>query len=123
MSSERAHDRSACSPSEGLALDRLVLSPEHTKLVGEILRQHVPDLQVRVFGSRAAGKPKPFSDLDLLLMSRQPVGVRCLALLAEAFSESDLPFKVDLLDWSATEPSFRERLLPGSIIVQREKAA
>jgi hypothetical protein len=30
-----------------------------------------------------------------------------MALLREAFSESDLSFKVDLLDWSRVAPTFR----------------
>jgi type I restriction enzyme S subunit len=91
-------------------------------MVRDILQQHVPHLEVRAFGSRAGEKPKPFSDLDLMVLTRQPIDVRRWALLAEAFSESDLPFKVDVLDSSAIPSSFRERLLRGSIIVQQSEA-
>jgi predicted nucleotidyltransferase len=72
--------------------------------VREILRAHVPHLQVRVFGSRAGGTPKPFSDLDLLILTQTPLDVRRSALLAEAFTESDLPFKVDVLDGGTIDP-------------------
>jgi hypothetical protein len=38
--------------------------------------------------------------------------------LADAFAESDLPFKVDLVDASTATPSFRTRVLAESLIVQ-----
>jgi len=35
---------------------------------------------------------------------------RQLAVLATAFTESDLPIKVDLLDWNSTNPEFQRRI-------------
>ena len=31
-----------------------------------------------------------------------------MSALAEDFSESDLPWKVDVVDWSTTNPDFRK---------------
>jgi hypothetical protein len=31
-----------------------------------------------------------------------------MILLRDAVSESELPFRVDFLDWAATSPSFRQ---------------
>jgi hypothetical protein len=33
-----------------------------------------------------------------------------LGQIAEALSESDLPYKVDIVDLATTEPAFRERI-------------
>lgn len=74
------------------------LLPEHLEQVREILRRLVPDLRVIVFGSRVSGGAKPFSDLDLMLVSEKPLDWRLLCELRLAFSESDLPLVVDLLD-------------------------
>jgi len=86
----------------------LDIAPEHLKIVREILRRHLPDHDVRVFGSRVTGRARAFSDLDLAIMGEIPLPLGLTAALAEAFSESDLPFKVDLVDWAAIGPQFRQ---------------
>jgi predicted nucleotidyltransferase len=83
------------------------ISPPDLAQVTEILRRHVPELEVRAFGSRVHGKPRPTSDLDLALMTDKPLDSLRLADLRDAFTDSDLPFKVDLLDWSTASAVFR----------------
>jgi uncharacterized protein len=76
--------------------------------IRHILLRHVPEFEVRAFGSRVHGRHhKPHSDLDLAIITsdRLPL-IRFLDLKA-AFSESDLPFRVDVIDWASTELGFR----------------
>lgn len=74
-----------------------------------ILRAHVPDHEVLAFGSRVHGRNlKPFSDLDLIIITAKPLDLLRLTDLKDAFTESDLPFKVDLLDWSSVNDRFRK---------------
>jgi uncharacterized protein len=75
--------------------------------VRRILRRHVPEYEVRAFGSRVAGKARRLSDLDLAIMTDRPLSWERSAELREAFTESDLPMKVDVLDWSLTGDTFR----------------
>ena len=83
------------------------IAPDQLFLVRSILARHVPECQVLAFGSRVAGTAKKHSDLDLAVMTRAPLTVRRMARLREAFSESRLPFKVDVVDWSEASKSFR----------------
>jgi predicted nucleotidyltransferase len=107
------------SPRERpLDAHHLIVSAKQLAEVQALLREYLPGLEVRAFGSRAGGHPKPASDLDLMVVSEKPVGPRTLALLADAFAESDLPFTVDLIDASTASASFRARALAGSIVVQ-----
>jgi predicted nucleotidyltransferase len=85
----------------------LDLAPQHLDLVRRLVARHVPGLEVRAFGSRVTGRARPTSDLDLALMSTEPLDLLVLADLREAFSESDLPMRVDVVDWSAISPAFR----------------
>jgi len=85
----------------------LDLSPEHLTEVQRILLLHVPGRTVRVFGSRVQGNAKPFSDLDLAIMGETALDFRQLATLKDAFAESNLPFRVDVVDWAATSEVFR----------------
>ncbi len=88
-------------------LEAIDLSEEQLLLVDAILRTHVPDLPVWAFGSRVTGKARPYSDLDLAIITEQPLPLAQRAALAEAFSDSDLPWKVDLVDWATTSNAFR----------------
>lgn len=96
-------------PSETInhAPARLALQPAELALVRGILQQHAPDFAAWAFGSRARGRAKHYSDLDLALVGERPMPSAQLAALAEAFSESDLPWKVDLVDWQRTDAAFR----------------
>ena len=87
------------------------LRPDHAKIARDILAQRLPvGVSVRVFGSRANGTAKPYSDLDLALKGTDRLSSGLLADLAEALSESDLPFKVDVLDWRSVPSSLREAI-------------
>ncbi|QSR17356.1 restriction endonuclease subunit S [Novosphingobium sp. KA1] len=84
------------------------LRPDHAKIVHEIIARHLPaGVSVRVFGSRAKWTAKPHSDLDLALKGKEPLPRSVLGDLAEAFSESDLPFRVDVVDWYTVTPTFQ----------------
>lgn len=85
----------------------LDLAQEHLAEVCRILRLHVPGRTVRAFGSRVQGTAKPFSDLDLAIMGDTPLDFRQLAALKDAFADSDLPFRVDVVDWATTGEAFR----------------
>jgi len=66
-----------------------------------------------VFGSRASGKSRELSDLDLVI--KAAVSREDLAELRYAFEESNLPFKVDLLVWKELDPVFRSQIAPNLI--------
>jgi uncharacterized protein len=89
----------------------LHLPPAHAERVRHILWTHLPTgARVSVFGSRATGRGlKPHSDLDLLIDSPGEVPLAAIADLRDAFTESDLPFSVDLLERSDASAEFLSR--------------
>ena len=87
------------------------MRPEHAAIVREILRRFLPPTaRAFVFGSRAQGGARPFSDLDLAIECCRPLGLDLTGQIAEALSESDLPYKVDIVGLSTIDPSFRARI-------------
>lgn len=94
------------------------IDPAHWAIVDRILAGHVPAHEVWAFGSRATRTAKPYSDLDLCVVSERPLGLDLRAALAEAFAESDLPWKVDVVDWATTSDSFR-RIIQAHKVVLR----
>ena len=84
----------------------------HIRILREALCAHLPrDVRVWVFGSRAHGGARRYSDLDLALEWGRPLDVDLMGLIAEALSESDLPYKVDLVDLTLVDPAFKARVL------------
>jgi predicted nucleotidyltransferase len=100
----------------------LSVSPDELALVGAILRRHVPQRMVWAFGSRVSGRARKFSDLDLAILGRDPAPLLIMADLADAFSESDLPYKVDLVDWATTSEPFRRIIEQAHVEIQQPEA-
>jgi type I restriction enzyme, S subunit len=91
---------------------------DHLKIVQEILRKFVPEREVWAFGSRAKWLAKEYSDLDLCIVGDSALSFRTLGLLEEAFEDSDLPYKVDVVDWATTSESFRKIIERDRVMVQ-----
>ena len=83
------------------------IRPADLATIRRILREHVPALEVRAFGSRVAWNARETSDLDLALMTDKPLTVARMADLRAAFTHADLPFRVDIVDWESTSEAFR----------------
>ena len=91
------------------------LSPHHLETVKRILRDHVPDREVKAFGSRATWTAMDYSDLDLLVLGESELDGATLSRLNEAFEESDLPMCVDVVDWHGISPEFRKLIEPSCV--------
>lgn len=97
---------------------QLDLTPSELTLVQSILQKYLPNQTVWAFGSRVKGMAKKYSDLDLAIIGATPLSIAKLAELHEAFSESDLPFKVDIVDWATTSEHFQEIIQQNYIALQ-----
>lgn len=100
---------------------QIKLKPKELEIVLDILARYVPDREVRAFGSRVAGTEKKFSDLDLVIMGETLLPSSILADMEDDFRESALPFKVDVIDWAATNDSFRKIIERKYVVVQQGK--
>ena len=94
------------------------LDPADLSMVKKILAEHVPHCEVRVFGSRVTQSAKVFSDLDLAIVCDAPMASASLALIRDALEASDLPIKVDVLDWWSISPSFRDVIDRHYVVLQ-----
>ena len=95
------------------------LSPNHLATVKAVLAEHVPDCEVRAFDSRATWTARDYSDLELAVVGERPLHWRTLARLGEAFEESRLSMRVDVLDWHAISQSFQNEIERESMVVQK----
>ncbi len=69
------------------------------------------DIVVYLYGSRAGGKPRSFSDIDIALdAGGDKIDERLLSEIRERFEESDIPFTVDVVDLARTAAPFRDKI-------------
>ncbi|MBF0433156.1 MAG: nucleotidyltransferase domain-containing protein [Fibrobacteria bacterium] len=77
-------------------------------LLKGILGNYVPKYEVKAFGSRVQGTANVTSYLDLVIMTDKPLDTLKMACLKDELTESQLPFKVDIIDWASTSDAFKK---------------
>ena len=99
-----------------MALD---LPREYLDAVVTLLRAHVPHAEVWAYGSRVSGGSHDASDLDLAVRNPRDLGERLdnLDELKEAFIESNLPIRVDVMDWARIPASFHREIEGAHVVV------
>lgn len=100
-------------------MPELDISEAHWEIVRGILQKYIPQYSVWAFGSRVKGRAKKYSDLDLAVITSEPLPLALYAYLSDAFSESDLPWRVDIVDWATTSESFRKIIEKNKVWVQK----
>ncbi|NNN21892.1 MAG: nucleotidyltransferase domain-containing protein [Acidimicrobiales bacterium] len=99
----------------------IALSEAEREMVETIVKLYATDQHytVYVFGSRATGKSRKYSDIDLALIGEHSVSPKVSSELAEAFDESSIPYTVDIVDGTkASERLLQQILLEGEMLIQ-----
>ena len=94
------------------------LRSSHLEIVRKILKQHIPNHKVAAFGSRARWTARKYSDLDLVVLNDEPLPSQDILAIKEDLSESDLPFKVDVVEWAKINESFRNIIGSDVVLLQ-----
>ncbi len=75
------------------------LNERHLKLIKNTIKKFAPNVEtVSLFGSRAIGSHKSYSDIDMVLYG--DVQEHIVDRLWTCFNESNLPYKVDLVAYN-----------------------
>lgn len=88
----------------------LALTGDQVRLIRRLLDAVIPGAKVAVFGSRATGRARPHSDLDLLVIGPPRLTWLQLADLRDAFDASPLPFRVDIVEAGGLAPGMAARV-------------
>jgi type I restriction enzyme S subunit len=93
------------------------ISEEDWLIVKSILKKNIPNLEVRAYGSRTRRTARRYSDLDLVVMTDVPLSWEVRADITNDFSESDLPWKVDVAEWVNLSPEFQGAIAEDLVLV------
>ncbi|RKT44719.1 restriction endonuclease subunit S [Thiocapsa rosea] len=98
----------------------LHLPARYLAIVQDILRRYLPHAEVWAYGSRVNGDHYDASDLDLVVRQPDDLSRRQPDLdeVAGAFSDSDLPILVQIVDWARIPAAFREEIEAEYVVLQ-----
>jgi uncharacterized protein len=74
------------------------------------------DIRVFLFGSRARGTHRSGSDVDIGLMPTKTMDPIGIAVLRERIEASNIPYKVDIVNFQDVSDEFRKSALRGAVI-------
>jgi len=86
------------------------VAPEHWEIIRNILQKYAPGHYVWAFGSRARKSATQFSDLDIVIDGKTKISSLAMSNLKDAFSESSLPWTVDIVDAHNSDSEFIRRI-------------
>jgi type I restriction enzyme S subunit len=84
----------------------LNVRPDHLAWVQTLLKHLIPTATVWAF------------DLDLCVDNHQALSFETLAALRDAFAESNVPYKVDVVDWHSVDPAFQALIQKKRVVIQ-----
>ncbi|KLL03324.1 MAG: hypothetical protein MRERV_44c013 [Mycoplasmataceae bacterium RV_VA103A] len=92
----------------------LQLEKKHWNIIRLIISKY--PYKFYAYGSRVKGTAYKYSDLDICYQEAIPL--ETISNLREEFTESDLPFFVELVDWKHMRPKFREMIKGDLVLIQ-----
>lgn len=93
-----------------------MLDDKWKNLIKETVSRQLPDHRVFIFGSRAGGTSRRYADVDIGLKGPQKVDLRTIFRLKDILAESNIPYLVDVADFSGEEESSFKKFAMRNVI-------
>ncbi len=96
-----------------LPLNRTPFKTDFESLAKKIVLKELndSDCTVFLFGSRATKENHRFSDMDIGIIPGKNFDEKIFSGIADKLSNSIIPFKIDLVNFSKVSPDFKEEAL------------
>lgn len=86
------------------------LEPEFISLIKNCVKKNFPQAKIFIFGSRAKENNRKFSDIDIAIKDSK-INSQKLAKTRFELEESNLPYKVDLVDYNELDKKILEKAI------------
>lgn len=94
------------------------LEDQYFTVLKDIIRSYIPDSKVILYGSRTKNKCKIYSDIDIAVIGKNKLDEKLKRDMVEAFDESKLPYRVDIVDWFDLDDDFKKIILGNGSVIQ-----
>ena len=93
------------------------VSSKEFEIIKNILNSYIKKGKVYAFGSRYKNNNRKFSDFDIAIDMGEKLSFEFLNILKDAFEESDLPYRVDIIDYNNISDKFKKIIDGGNEII------
>ncbi len=94
------------------------LSDTEKNHVISVIRKHLPNAEVKFFGSRTKGTAKKYSDLDVSIKEKQKIDLSILSAIKSDLSDSNIPFKIDITDYHRVSEGFQKLIDQEGVLIK-----
>ena len=94
------------------------VNKEDKNKIIRILDALFPDVKIYLYGSRARGTHREWSDIDLALDIGQPIERRCIQEARDILAESSIMYKIELVDLHRISEDFKNVIMKDFIAWQ-----
>ena len=96
-----------------------MLNQTQLKQIRQIVRKYLPEDTYKsfIFGSRANGTNRKFSDIDLGVQGPKALSPTEYIKIKNEFDDSDIPYRVDLVDFANVSDKFKQVSLSNKISI------
>ena len=91
------------------------------EILYSLLSEYLPNTTIWAYGSRVSGHANPWSDLDLVVFSNAEQKYQ-ISLLKEAMENSNLSFRVDILEWDSLPDNFKKNIAASSTVILKTES-
>lgn len=96
-------------------MDHCVDKKTKDKIVG-IISVLIPEAKIYLFGSRARGNYKKYSDIDIALDAGKPLPIQDVDEVKSMLNESNIIHLIDVLDFHSVNTAMQEAIMKEKII-------
>ncbi len=97
--------------------EQIAISVRHLRYLLEQIELYIPKATVWAFGSRIKWSHRPESDLDLAILCDKETTRKALSRLNDALEESDMPFKMQILDFNRLPENMQENIKKNYLVL------
>ena len=97
--------------------EQIAIPVRHLRYLLEQMEWHIPKATVWAFGSRIKWSHRPESDLDLAVHCDKETARKDIPKLNDVLQESDLPFKVQILDFNRLPGNMQENIKKNYLVL------
>lgn len=88
------------------------LEEKHINFIRNTLNEYFPTGKYYVFGSRAKGTNKEYSDIDIAVeLKNEKISADTLGKILMFFNDSTLPYEVDIVDLKSIDENFKNLII------------
>lgn len=87
-------------------------------ILKELVINSLKDEKVKIilFGSRSRRDDYPASDVDIGIIPSGQIGKRIITILREKIERLNIPYKVDIVNFSEVSPDFKREALKDAVV-------